>query len=88
MEVTATSGWIVDSILLHQEIDVAKAIAEAQKTCEEDPASAPCAVAWDIVEEESAELAHQRDRKKSNSDPLEAYCADNPETDECRTYED
>ncbi|KAG0629685.1 hypothetical protein M758_1G122200 [Ceratodon purpureus] len=69
-------------------IDIADAIAEAEATCKEDPASAPCAVAWDDVEELSAELAHQRDRKKTSSDPLEAYCADNPETDECRTYED
>lgn len=69
-------------------MQVANAIAEAEKTCEEDPASAPCAVAWDEVEEISAEAAHARDRKKSTNDPLEAYCADNPETDECRTYED
>lgn len=69
-------------------LQIPEAIAEAQKTCEEDPTSAPCAVAWDNVEELTAEAAHQRDRKKINSDPLEAYCADNPETDECRTYED
>ncbi|KAG0591944.1 hypothetical protein M758_1G206700 [Ceratodon purpureus] len=67
---------------------VADAIIEAQKTCEEDPASQPCAVAWDDVEEIAAEAAHQRDRKKTNADPLETYCADNPETDECRVYED
>jgi hypothetical protein len=67
---------------------VADAIAEAQKTCEEDPTSQPCAVAWDDVEERAAEAAHQRDRKKASSDPLETYCADNPETDECRVYED
>jgi len=67
---------------------IPEAIAEAQKTCEDDPTSAPCAVAWDNVEELTAEAAHQRDRKRTNSDPLEAYCADNPETDECRTYED
>jgi hypothetical protein len=67
---------------------IAEAIANAQKTCEDDPASAPCAVAWDDVEEQSAALAHQRDRKKSTSDPLEVFCADNPETDECRTYDD
>ncbi|XP_024366820.1 calvin cycle protein CP12-1, chloroplastic [Physcomitrium patens] len=67
---------------------IPEAIAEAQKTCEDDPTSAPCAVAWDNVEELTAEAAHQRDRNKANSDPLETYCADNPETDECRTYED
>lgn len=67
---------------------IPSAIAEAQLTCEEDPNSAPCAVAWDNVEELTAEAAHQRDREKSSGDPLEKYCADNPETDECRTYED
>lgn len=67
---------------------IPNAIAEAQKACEEDPTSAPCAVAWDEVEELTAEAAHQRDREKTSGDPLEKYCADNPESDECRTYED
>jgi hypothetical protein len=35
----------------------------------------------------SAAASHAKDKKKG-SDPLEEYCKDNPETDECRTYED
>jgi len=66
---------------------ISEAIAYAQKACEEDPTSAPCAVSWDDVEELSAAAAHQKASKKQ-SDPLEEYCADNPETDECRVYED
>lgn len=69
-------------------VQLSKSIEDAQKTCEEDPTSAPCAVAWDEVEELHAEASHQRDKKKTTSDPLEAYCNDNPETDECRVYED
>nr|CAD1828556.1 unnamed protein product [Ananas comosus var. bracteatus] len=46
-----------------------------------------CAAAWDEVEELSAAASHARDKLKEN-DPLENYCKDNPETDECRTYED
>ncbi len=50
-----------------------------------------CQVAWDQVEELSAAASHMRDNENPNgsqySDPLEKYCADNPETDECRIYE-
>uniref|UniRef100_A0A0D3FHK2 CP12 domain-containing protein n=1 Tax=Oryza barthii TaxID=65489 RepID=A0A0D3FHK2_9ORYZ len=56
-------------------------------TCAGDPEGGECAAAWDEVEELSAAASHARDRKK-DSDPLEEYCKDNPETDECRTYED
>ena len=75
-------------VFFMEQISIEDAIAEAQKTCEDDPTSAPCAVAWDEVEEKSTEIAHQRNRKKSTNDPLEKYYADNPKTDECRTYED
>lgn len=68
-------------------LQISEAIAYAQKACEEDPTSAPCAVSWDDVEELSAAASHQAANKKQ-SDPLEEYCADNPETDECRVYED
>ncbi len=69
-------------------LQVAKSAEEALKTCKDDETSAPCAAAWDEYEELSAEQAHSRDRKKLTADPLEAYCAENPETDECRVYED
>ncbi|EMS48211.1 hypothetical protein TRIUR3_21408 [Triticum urartu] len=59
---------------------------QAQETCSEDAASGECAAAWDEVEELSAAASHARDKLK-DSDPLENYCKENPETDECRTYD-
>ncbi len=44
-------------------------------------------VAWDVVEELEAERSHQAAQKKSE-DPLEQYCKEVPEADECRVYED
>ncbi|KAK9201967.1 hypothetical protein WN944_017176 [Citrus x changshan-huyou] len=66
---------------------VEQSIKSAEEACEGDPASGECAAAWDEVEELSAAASHARERKK-DFDPLETYCKDNPETDECRTYED
>ena len=66
---------------------VAESIKEAEEACSDDPASGECVAAWDEVEELSAAASHARDRKKT-TDALEEYCKDNPEVDECRTYED
>ena len=66
---------------------VSESIKLAEETCAGDPEGGECVAAWDEVEELSAAASHARDRKK-DSDPLEEYCKDNPETDECRTYED
>ncbi|KAI9400119.1 hypothetical protein POPTR_002G196100v4 [Populus trichocarpa] len=66
---------------------VEKSIKDAEAACSDDAASGECAAAWDEVEELSAAASHAKDKKKG-SDPLEEYCKDNPETDECRTYED
>ncbi|XP_010321871.1 calvin cycle protein CP12-1, chloroplastic [Solanum lycopersicum] len=65
---------------------VAESVKEAEETCAEDPVSGECKAAWDVVEETSAAASHARDKKKE-SDVLENYCKDNPETDECRTYD-
>ncbi|CAN1196437.1 Calvin cycle protein CP12-1, chloroplastic [Linum perenne] len=65
---------------------VEESIKNAEETCSEDPASGECVAAWDEVEELSAAASHARDKKKG-SDPLEEFCKDNPETDECRTYD-
>ncbi|KAI3460754.1 hypothetical protein Pfo_017417 [Paulownia fortunei] len=65
---------------------VEESIKNAQDACSDDPVSGECAAAWDEVEELSAAASHARDKKKE-SDPLENYCKDNPETDECRTYD-
>ncbi|KAF8117879.1 hypothetical protein N665_0008s0219 [Sinapis alba] len=67
---------------------VEKSIKDAEDTCAGDPVSGECVAAWDEVEELSAAASHARDKKKAGgSDPLEEYCKDNPETDECRTYD-
>ncbi|KAL4305349.1 hypothetical protein HN51_039342 [Arachis hypogaea] len=65
---------------------VAESIKNAQETCSEDPASGECVAAWDEVEELSAAASHARDRLK-DSDPLEDFCKDNPETIECKTHD-
>ncbi|XP_028781869.1 calvin cycle protein CP12-2, chloroplastic-like [Neltuma alba] len=65
---------------------VEESIKKAEETCSDNPASGECVAAWDEVEELSAAASHARDRKKE-SDPLENYCKDNPETNECRTYD-
>ncbi|KIZ05217.1 Calvin cycle protein CP12 [Monoraphidium neglectum] len=62
------------------------AIKEAEETCDGGPAG-ECAAAWDNVEEISAAISHKKDAA-ANSDPLEAFCGDNPDADECRVYED
>ncbi|KAJ0976373.1 hypothetical protein J5N97_018338 [Dioscorea zingiberensis] len=66
---------------------VKESIKAAEETCKEDAASGECAAAWDEVEELSAAASHARDRLKSH-DALEAFCQDNPETDECRSYDE
>ncbi|KAL4311582.1 hypothetical protein GQ457_01G054250 [Hibiscus cannabinus] len=65
---------------------VEQSIKEAQEACSDDPVSGECAAAWDEVEELSAAASHARAMLKDN-DPLENYCQDNPETDECKTYD-
>ncbi|GLJ39586.1 hypothetical protein SUGI_0808820 [Cryptomeria japonica] len=66
---------------------VQQSIANAKERCAEDENSGECAAAWDEVEELSATRSDIRTKEKG-SDPLEAYCKENPETDECRTYDD
>lgn len=49
--------------------------------------SSECAVAWDAVEEISAAADKKRQAAKAE-DPLEKFCEDNADADECRVYED
>ncbi|KAJ1412563.1 hypothetical protein SESBI_20291 [Sesbania bispinosa] len=65
---------------------VEESIKNAQETCADDPASGECVAAWDEVEELSAAASHARDKMKE-SDPLEDFCKDNPETIECKTHD-
>ncbi|CAO2162205.1 unnamed protein product [Urochloa humidicola] len=66
---------------------VSDSIKKAEETCADEKASGECAAAWDEVEELSAAASHARDKLKESSDPLENYCKDNPEADECRVYD-
>ncbi|CAJ1969834.1 unnamed protein product [Sphenostylis stenocarpa] len=65
---------------------VEESIKSAEETCSGGGGDAECAAAWDEVEELSAAASHAREKQKQ-ADPLENYCKDNPETDECRTYD-
>lgn len=67
--------------------DLPAKIEEAKEVCESGTKE-ECAVAWDEVEEISAEISHAKVKAKSNADPLDQFCKENPETDECRVYED
>mmetsp|Transcript_4778 Transcript_4778/g.30245 ORF Transcript_4778/g.30245 Transcript_4778/m.30245 type:complete len:109 (+) Transcript_4778:486-812(+) len=64
---------------------IEEAIKEAEEACE-GGVSGECAAAWDSVEELSAEASHKRSRAKA--DPLEEFCESNPDSDECRVYDD
>ncbi|KAL0288226.1 UNVERIFIED_CONTAM: Calvin cycle protein CP12-3, chloroplastic [Sesamum angustifolium] len=64
-------------------------VAEAKQVCGEDETSDECKVAWDEVEEVSQAKADLRLKiHHLQQDPLEHFCQENPETDECRIYED
>ncbi len=73
-------------LYLEDRLDVAR--EEARAICaEKGPTSPECAAAWDVVEELQAAAADKRREKKTTSS-LEAYCAENPDAEECRIYED
>ncbi|OIC47272.1 hypothetical protein A7L55_20630, partial [Acinetobacter baumannii] len=63
---------------------VEESIKTAIETCADNETSGECAASWDTVEELSAMRSHMRTKDKAK-DPLEEFCKDNPETDECRT---
>lgn len=67
-------------------------IAEEMKNAQEATAkfgktSKEAALAWDIVEELEAEASHLK-ANKGSEDPLDKFCEESPEADECRVYED
>lgn len=67
---------------------IEKKIREAEEVCGEDKMSDGCKVAWDEVEEISAAKSHLRLQLMHSGDPLENFCHQHPETDECRIYQD
>ena len=63
------------------------AIGKARDTCSTtSPRSEECAIAWDIVDELEAELAHQ-EAKKISKTAFEEYCEEFPEAMESRMYD-
>ncbi|KAI4390031.1 hypothetical protein MLD38_002186 [Melastoma candidum] len=69
---------------------IEKKVIEAQEVCAGSGAdSHECRVAWDEVEEVSQAKADLRLKLEvENRDPLESFCRENPDTDECRVYDD
>ncbi|XP_022157376.1 calvin cycle protein CP12-3, chloroplastic [Momordica charantia] len=66
---------------------IEKKVMEAKEVCEGDETSDECKVAWDLVEELSQAKAHFL-HKLQNQDPLEYFCRDNPDLDECQIYQE
>ncbi|GFP87185.1 calvin cycle protein cp12-3 chloroplastic [Phtheirospermum japonicum] len=68
---------------------IEKKVMEAKQVCGEDDTSDECKVAWDEVEEVSQAKADLRLKLHHlHQDPLEHFCQDNPEIDECTVNED
>lgn len=74
----------LDTIQQKIKDEMAKAVSATEK---HGKSSKEAALAWDIVEELEAEASHMKASKKT-ADPLDEYCKDSPEADECRVYED
>jgi signal-transduction protein with cAMP-binding, CBS, and nucleotidyltransferase domain len=71
--------------LLEQELD--DEIEKARAICaEKGLTSKECAVAWDVIEELQAEIAHQRAHKFDKT-AFEGYCDEYPEALEARMYD-
>lgn len=67
---------------------IGQEIKEAREVCDKDgKESDNCAAAWDAVEELKT-AASQKDETGPVASALDNYCADNPDADECRIYED
>ena len=66
---------------------VETAVKIAEDACKDGKAG-ECAAAWDNVEEISAAIAHEKAKESTSQDPLDKFCDDNPDADECRIYDD
>jgi hypothetical protein len=80
------SSFMVSSVNSQSlEARIQEALNQARAACATDVNSSDCVIAWDIVEELSAEISHQRFNSRKTY--LEEYCALNPDADECRLYD-
>lgn len=66
---------------------IRSAVEEAKRVCYEDEDDIGCIIAWDIVDEVVHGLDQRRAFSDNGQDPMEVYCGEFPENDECRTYE-
>ncbi|CAN8070559.1 unnamed protein product [Agarophyton chilense] len=73
----------LDTIQVKIQEEIKKA-EEATKQFGRD--SKEAALAWDVVEELEAEASHMK-VDKGKPDPLEQFCEDSPDADECRVYD-
>ncbi len=67
-----------------------KAIDHANEICRDHTkTNQECIVAWDIVADVSKGFYQQRDKEneEQSKEPLEKYCEEFPEADECRIYD-
>jgi hypothetical protein len=69
--------------------ELGEAIDNAKKICkEEGDMSAQCRVAWDAVSDISTGFYKRCEEEHKNAaDPLDLFCEEYPEADECRIYE-
>lgn len=83
------SDVVEKAIKIDIEDRIEAAIEEARRiSAEKGDTSKEARVAWEEVEELQMEAADRRSRASSKLTSLQQYCADNPDADECRIYED
>lgn len=68
-----------------EDLYLALAIKSANNICMSTLDDMECTFAWDTVDEIVRGLHHRHEF--DIVDPLEAFCAVNPDADECRTYD-
>ncbi|KAM0065044.1 putative calvin cycle protein CP12 [Helianthus debilis subsp. tardiflorus] len=61
---------------------IERKVTEAEDLCAEDEGFDECKVAWDEMEEISQAKAHLRVKLERDEDPMEEFCAGDPETEE------
>lgn len=72
-------------VRFEEDLYLALAIKSAKNICMSTLDDTECTVAWDTVDEIVRGIHHRHEF--DIVDPLEAFCAVNPDADECRTYD-
>jgi len=73
--------------LARTRLNLYKAIRYATRTCEMEPRSAACRVAWDHVEELNVAVQRLRRLERHNQTVQEHVCDVDPGHPECRMYD-